>query len=126
MAPGGLAVFFVPSGGPPEIPFHTAETVVPDREGQFEVKVTADDPKRDDPVEATTRFWAVNDNFHGQNLDYTNLQLITERDVYEKGETCRILINAPVKDHDCQPWRRKRSDPTPWRTQRNPRITPSR
>ena len=71
-----------------------------DREGQFEAKVTAEDPKREKPTEATTRFWAVTDGFSGQNLDYTNLELITERDVYEKGETARVLVNAPVKDRD--------------------------
>ncbi len=75
-------------------------TFVPDRDGKFEAKVTAADPKREKGVEATTRFWAVNDDFAGQNLDTTNLELVTERDVYEKGETARVLVSAPVADRD--------------------------
>jgi len=77
---------------------------VPDREGRFEIEATADDPKRDQPAKGTRELWAVNDGFDGQNLDYTNLELVTERDVYEKGERARILISAPVKDRDVLLW----------------------
>ena len=72
----------------------------PDREGQFEVEVTAADPRREQPVQSTTRFWAVNHGFDGENLDYTNVTLETERDIYEVGETARIFINAPVRAAD--------------------------
>ncbi|MBM3473330.1 MAG: hypothetical protein FJX75_08695, partial [Armatimonadetes bacterium] len=75
-------------------------TFIPDREGWFEVEVSAEDPRRDGPTKATTRFWAVNHDFDGQNLDYTNLTLETERDIYEVGETARVLINAPVRNTD--------------------------
>jgi uncharacterized protein YfaS (alpha-2-macroglobulin family)/tetratricopeptide (TPR) repeat protein len=75
-------------------------TFVPDREGWFEVEVSAPDPRREQPSKATVRFWAVNDRFDGDNLDYTNLVLITDRDVYEQGETARFLINAPEQDRD--------------------------
>jgi len=49
-------------------------------------------------VTTTAAFWVASDAWKGRNWDLANLQLIPEKDLYERGETARILINSPVPD----------------------------
>lgn len=70
----------------------------PDMEGYFEIEAEAPDTVMDTKVLGQTRFHVASDRFRGANYDYANLELVTEKSVYEKGETIRMLINSPVRD----------------------------
>ena len=70
----------------------------PDMEGCFEIEAEASDEVMDKKVLGSTRFHVASDRCKGANYDYANLELITEKSIYEKGETIRMLINSPVRD----------------------------
>ncbi len=66
-------------------------------DGYYELALSA--PDTFDPnAEVTTvaSFWTASDAWKGRNYNHANLQLVTEKDLYEKGEVCRMLVNAPV------------------------------
>ena len=68
------------------------------KDGQYEVALSA--PDKFDPqakVEATAGFWVASDAWKGRNFDYANLQIVTEKDVFQKGQTARLLINSPER-----------------------------
>jgi len=70
----------------------------PDMEGYFEIEAEAPDELMDKRVFGSARFHVATDGFKGANYDYANLELVTDKSVYEKGETIRLLINSPVRD----------------------------
>ncbi len=68
-------------------------------DGYYTLELAA--PDTYDPnvsVTATTAFWVASDAWKGRNYDLANLQLVPEKDLYERGDTARILINSPVPD----------------------------
>lgn len=68
-------------------------------DGYYTLELTAPDTyDRNVSVTASTTFWVASDAWKGRNWDLANLQLIPEKDLYERGETARILINSPVPD----------------------------
>ncbi|MBI5833230.1 MAG: hypothetical protein HZB16_13115 [Armatimonadetes bacterium] len=69
------------------------------KDGNWEIGLRAPD-KFDKKVDVTasTSFWVANDAYKGNNWDHANLQLLPEKDLYQKGQTARLLLNSPVKD----------------------------
>ncbi|HAZ64701.1 MAG TPA: hypothetical protein DCZ72_13980 [Armatimonadetes bacterium] len=68
-------------------------------EGQWELEMKAPDTfNPGEEITATTTFWVAADAYKGANYDNANLTILPERDLYEKGQTARILINSPVRD----------------------------
>ncbi|NUP99515.1 MAG: tetratricopeptide repeat protein, partial [Armatimonadetes bacterium] len=68
-------------------------------DGYYELAVTAPDtfdPKAEITTEAG--FWVASDAWKGVNYNHANLQLVTEKDLYQKGDTARLLVNSPNPD----------------------------
>lgn len=68
-------------------------------DGQYELEARAKDtfdPQQE--VVTTARFWTASDAWKGRNYDEANLQLVTEKDLYERGETARLMIRSPEPD----------------------------
>ncbi|MBI2300990.1 MAG: hypothetical protein HYU66_18925, partial [Armatimonadetes bacterium] len=68
-------------------------------DGHYELECRSPDtfdPKHD--VVAKAFFWCASQAWKGRNYNHADLQLITEKDLYEKGARARILINSPVPD----------------------------
>ncbi len=66
-------------------------------DGFYEVSFSAPDTfdKRAEVV-AVTRFWVASDAYKGANYNHADLQIVTEKDLYQRGETARLLVTAPV------------------------------
>ncbi len=69
----------------------------PDMQGYFRVKVTALD-EREEMVEGSAYVWVAGEDYYGAFYDYTGVDIITDKDVYDKGDTAHILINSVYSD----------------------------
>ncbi|MCC7495559.1 MAG: hypothetical protein IT204_24630 [Fimbriimonadaceae bacterium] len=68
-------------------------------DGYYTVELSAAD--RFDPrasIVASAEFWVSSKAWKGVNYNHANLQLVTEKDLYQKGDTVRVLVNSPVPD----------------------------
>ncbi len=66
-------------------------------DGYYELEATAPDtfdPKSE--IKVSAHFWVSSKAWKGVNYNHANLQLITEKDLYERGDTARLLVNSPV------------------------------
>lgn len=89
---GGRTVNTDPDTGQATLRF----TAPPD--GHYAVLLTAPDSRNpNEEVTAKAMFWTADDAWQGRNYNYTDLALISDRDLYRKGETMRFLVNSPVE-----------------------------
>ena len=73
-------------------------TFVPDEAGAYRAVYSAPAGEGLGDVEATRELWVYDDTFPGARLRFANLELITDRRHYEKGETLRVMVQSPFAD----------------------------
>ncbi len=74
---------------------HRFTEMVPDEAGAYRVRFSAPAGEGLGEVEAQRDLWVYDETFPGQRIRFANLELVTDRRHYEKGETLRLMIQSP-------------------------------
>jgi len=72
---------------------------VPDVEGRFEVRFEAKDSWGGEVV-GRREVWSVGEEFEGWRFRFSDVEILTDKRSYEKGETARIMVNTNHRGAD--------------------------
>ncbi len=70
----------------------------PDQAGNYRLVFKAPAGEGLGDVEASRDLWVYDETFPGMRLRFANLELITDKRHYEKGDTLRLMVQSPFVD----------------------------